>query len=71
MTVPIPPFRHPQIKKVGNLRILIMDEIKQNAKQALSIANHAYVLEVGNMVISGTGAELAASDEIRKAYLGG
>ena len=58
------------IKTINSLGTTVL-LVEQNAKQALSIANHAYVLEVGNMVMSGTGAELAASDEIRKAYLGG
>jgi len=45
--------------------------VEQNARMALSIADRAYVLETGRIVMSGTGAELAQSDEIRKAYLGG
>ena len=44
--------------------------VEQNAQMALSIADRAYVLETGNVVISGTGRELSQSDEIRKAYLG-
>lgn len=45
--------------------------VEQNARMALSIANRAYVIETGNIVISGTGEELSKSDEIQKAYLGG
>lgn len=45
--------------------------IEQNARMALSIADRAYVMETGNVVLSGTGKELAQSDEVRKAYLGG
>lgn len=45
--------------------------IEQNANKALSIANRGYVLETGKVVLSGTGQELLASDEVRKAYLGG
>ena len=45
--------------------------IEQNAKMALSIANRAYVIETGSIVMSGTGEELSKSDEIKKAYLGG
>ena len=45
--------------------------IEQNANMALSVADRAYVIENGEIVLSGTGAELAKSDEIRKAYLGG
>jgi branched-chain amino acid transport system ATP-binding protein len=37
---------------------------------ALSISHRAYVLETGAVVLSGTGQELLASDEVRKAYLG-
>ena len=45
--------------------------VEQNASKALEIADRAYVLETGNITLSGTGAELAKSDEVRKAYLGG
>lgn len=45
--------------------------VEQNAKMALGIADRAYVLETGSIVLSGAGAELAASEEIKKAYLGG
>lgn len=44
--------------------------IEQNASMALQIANRAYVLEVGEIQMQGPAAELAASDEVRKAYLG-
>ena len=45
--------------------------VEQNANKALEIADRAYVLETGNITLSGTGIELAQSDEVRKAYLGG
>ena len=45
--------------------------VEQNAKMALSIADRAYVMETGNIVMPGTGAELVNSPEIQKAYLGG
>lgn len=45
--------------------------IEQNANKALAISDRGYVLETGKIVLSGTGKELAASDEVRKAYLGG
>lgn len=45
--------------------------VEQNANMALSIANRAYVLETGKIIISGNAKELASSPEIRKAYLGG
>ncbi len=45
--------------------------VEQNAQMALSIADRAYVLETGKIILSGTGQDLIQSDEIRKAYLGG
>jgi branched-chain amino acid transport system ATP-binding protein len=45
--------------------------VEQNAHMALHVAHRAYVLEVGRIAMSGKAAELAASDEVRKAYLGG
>ena len=45
--------------------------VEQNAKMALSIAHRAYVIETGKIAMSGTGEELAKSDEIQKSYLGG
>jgi len=45
--------------------------VEQNAQAALSVADRAYVLETGKIVLSGTGKELMASDQVRKAYLGG
>ena len=44
--------------------------VEQNAQAALQRANHGYVLEVGKIVLKGSGTELLASDEVRKAYLG-
>jgi branched-chain amino acid transport system ATP-binding protein len=45
--------------------------VEQNAQMALYVADRAYVLETGGIVVTGTGKELSESDEIRKAYLGG
>ena len=45
--------------------------VEQNAGKSLAISDRAYVLETGSIVLTGTGAELAASDEVKKAYLGG
>ena len=45
--------------------------VEQNANMALSIANRAYVLETGKISLSGSAKEFAASEEVRKAYLGG
>lgn len=56
-----------EINKTGTTVLLV----EQNARMALSIADYAYVLETGNVVLEGKGSELAASEEIQKAYLGG
>lgn len=56
-----------ELHKSGTTILLV----EQNAEMALQIADRAYVLESGRVVMTGTGAELAASEEIRKAYLGG
>ena len=45
--------------------------VEQNAHMALSIAHRAYVLETGRITLAGDAKELAASEEVRKAYLGG
>jgi len=45
--------------------------VEQNARMALSIANRAYVLETGKIVLAGDSKELMQSEEIKKAYLGG
>lgn len=56
-----------EINKTGTTILLV----EQNAKMALSIADYAYVLETGNVVLSGTGKDLIESEDIQKAYLGG
>lgn len=58
------------IKKVNEEGTTVL-LVEQNAKKALNIAHHAYVLETGKMITSGTGAELLENDSIKKAYLGG
>ena len=45
--------------------------VEQNAGKSLAISDRAYVLENGRIALSGTGAELMASEEVKKAYLGG
>lgn len=55
------------INKAGTTILLV----EQNASMALQIAHHAYVMETGSIVLSGPGAELLQSDDIKKAYLGG
>ncbi|MDO4488058.1 MAG: ABC transporter ATP-binding protein [Eubacteriales bacterium] len=55
------------LHKAGTTILLV----EQNAQMALSVADRAYVMETGRITLSGTGSELAASDEVKKAYLGG
>ncbi|KLU59145.1 high-affinity branched-chain amino acid transport ATP-binding protein LivF [Peptococcaceae bacterium CEB3] len=45
--------------------------VEQNARMALSVATRAYVLETGKITLGGMARELAASEDVRKAYLGG
>ena len=56
-----------QLNEAGTTILLV----EQNAQMALSVAHRAYVLETGKITLSGTGKELAESDQVRKAYLGG
>ena len=56
-----------ELHKAGTTILLV----EQNAEMALKVADRAYVMESGKIVLSGTGEELAASDAIKKAYLGG
>ena len=56
-----------KIKSEGTTVLLV----EQNANMALQVADRAYVLETGKITLEGTGKELASSDEVRKAYLGG
>ncbi len=56
-----------EINKKGTTVLLV----EQNAKMALAIADRAYVLETGKITLEGTGEELSASEQVRKAYLGG
>lgn len=45
--------------------------VEQNARRALAIASHAYVLETGKITLEGTGEELTRDERVQKAYLGG
>lgn len=56
-----------EINREGTTILLV----EQNANMALQVAHRAYVIEVGKIRMEGPAAELAASDEVRKAYLGG
>ena len=56
-----------ELHKAGTTILLV----EQNAQMALSVADRAYVMETGHITLSGTGKELAESDQVKKAYLGG
>ncbi len=58
------------IKELNQAGITVL-LVEQNANMALSIADYAYVLETGKITLEGPAAELAASAEVKKAYLGG
>ena len=45
--------------------------VEQNAVMALDLADRAYVLETGQITLTGTGEDLANNDAVRQAYLGG
>lgn len=56
-----------EINKEDGVTVLL---VEQNANKALSIANRAYVLETGNITISGDAKEVANNPKVREAYLG-
>lgn len=56
-----------EIRENGTTILLV----EQNANMALSIADKAYVLETGRIILSGSAKDLANSEQVRKAYLGG
>ena len=56
-----------ELHKAGTTILLV----EQNAQMALSVADRAYVLENGQITLSGTGEELSRSEQVQKAYLGG
>ena len=58
------------IRKINAQGVTVL-LIEQNASMALSIADRGYVLEVGRIIKTGTGANLLHDDDVRKAYLGG
>jgi branched-chain amino acid transport system ATP-binding protein len=57
-----------QISAVGDLSVLL---VEQRAKQALSLASRAYVMERGKIMLEGSSGSLMESDEVQRAYLGG
>jgi branched-chain amino acid transport system ATP-binding protein len=56
-----------RLKETGVTILLV----EQNARKALEIADRAYVMETGRIILEGDARELAANPEIEKAYLGG
>ena len=56
-----------RINKEANTTVLL---IEQNVQKALSIADSAYVIEIGNIIMQGPGKEILAKEELKKAYLG-
>ena len=66
------------IKEIFNLIVRINKEmgttillVEQNARMALSISDYGYVLETGNIILSGKGSDLINDDKVKEAYLGG
>lgn len=57
------------IKEINKQGVTVL-LIEQNANMALKIADYGYVLQTGSIIMSGTGSELLANEEVRKAYLG-
>ncbi|WP_354639539.1 ABC transporter ATP-binding protein [Kitasatospora camelliae] len=55
-----------ELKAAGTTILLV----EQNAQAALSLSDQGYVMEIGNIVLTGTGADLLHDDSVRKAYLG-
>ncbi|MDO5440701.1 MAG: ABC transporter ATP-binding protein [Erysipelotrichaceae bacterium] len=58
------------IKEINSQGVTVL-LVEQNAKMALDIADYAYVIETGKIVLEGTGKELVSSEKVQKAYLGG
>ena len=58
------------IKEVNEKEGVTILLVEQNANKALSIADHAYVLETGNITVSGKANDVANNPRVREAYLG-
>ena len=58
------------IKEVNEKEGMTILLVEQNANKALSIADHAYVLETGNITVSGKAEDVANNPRVREAYLG-
>ncbi|MBK7972140.1 MAG: ABC transporter ATP-binding protein [Deltaproteobacteria bacterium] len=59
------------IREINVERRMTIVVVEQNARVALGVAHRGYVLEVGEIALAGSAADLAGNDEVRKAYLGG
>jgi branched-chain amino acid transport system ATP-binding protein len=57
------------IQRVNETGVTVL-LVEQNLHKALSIAHHGYVIQTGRIVMQGSGTELAANDDVKKAYLG-
>jgi len=58
------------IRKINEEEMVTILLVEQNARSALRVADRAYVLEVGQIAVSGTGEELARNEAVRRSYLG-
>lgn len=58
------------IKKINETNGTTIFLVEQNAKMALSISHRGYVIETGNIILSGTGEQLKENEDVKKAYLG-
>jgi len=58
------------LRRINEQQKVSMLLVEQNATLALDLADHAYLLETGTVVISGTSKEIAADETVRRSYLG-
>ena len=58
------------LRTVNEKEKVSMLVVEQNAAMALELADHAYVIETGRVVLSGTAAEIKRNDAVRRSYLG-
>jgi branched-chain amino acid transport system ATP-binding protein len=58
------------LRNINEKESVSMLVVEQNATLALDLSDHAYLLETGEIVISGTADEIAADESVRKSYLG-
>ncbi len=58
------------LRTVNQKERVSMLVVEQNAAMALDLADHAYLIETGRVVLSGTAAEIKSNDNVRRSYLG-